>query len=409
MPRIIKKESTKKQKAITYVTGIGASVLFIIILILCLGKGLGETFEILGDMFVGMKMFRNVLNLAVPLTIAALGLAVCYKMKFYNIGGEGQIIAGAVAACAVARVMEGKNQFLTLAIMFICALIAGGIFSLITGLLKVYFNANEVIITLMFNYIALVFAELLQSTYWREGAFVSVRSLTDNARLSNLPISLMLIIFLIEMLIYNIIKYLRAKKIKLFSREHKKFPFDVKHTVTFSLLIVLSILCLIVIPNKLEASVALFFLLVVYIVVDIFLTQTKKGFEIAVIGESTNTAIYSGMSVGKTTIIVTFVSGAILGLAGFIKLAGINYQFSPSITSGIGFTAVIIAWLANLKNGRIVVIGFMYAFLYQGIKFVETSGVNTSAADIILGMILFVALTCEFFNRYKIVGGTKDA
>jgi len=356
-----------------------------------------------------MKMFRNVLNLAVPLTIAALGLAVCYKMKFYNIGGEGQIIAGAVAACAVARVMEGKNQFLTLAIMFICALIAGGIFSLITGLLKVYFNANEVIITLMFNYIALVFAELLQSTYWREGAFVSVRSLTDNARLSNLPISLMLIIFLIGMLIYNIIKYLRAKKIKLFSREHKKFPFDVKHTVTFSLLIVLSILCLIVIPNKLEASVALFFLLVVYIVVDIFLTQTKKGFEIAVIGESTNTAIYSGMSVGKTTIIVTFVSGAILGLAGFIKLAGINYQFSPSITSGIGFTAVIIAWLANLKNGRIVVIGFMYAFLYQGIKFVETSGVNTSAADIILGMILFVALTCEFFNRYKIVGGTKDA
>ncbi|MFA6843648.1 MAG: hypothetical protein WCR33_04530 [Bacilli bacterium] len=409
MPRIIKKESTKKQKAITYVAGIGVSVLFIIILILCLGKGLGETFEILGDMFVGMKMFRNVLNLAVPLTIAALGLAVCYKMKFYNIGGEGQIIAGAVAACAVARVMEGKNQFLTLAIMFICALIAGGIFSLITGLLKVYFNANEVIITLMFNYIALVFAELLQSTYWREGAFVSVRSLTDNARLSNLPISLMLIIFLIGMLIYNIIKYLRAKKIKLFSREHKKFPFDVKHTVTFSLLIVLSILCLIVIPNKLEASVALFFLLVVYIVVDIFLTQTKKGFEIAVIGESTNTAIYSGMSVGKTTIIVTFVSGAILGLAGFIKLAGINYQFSPSITSGIGFTAVIIAWLANLKNGRIVVIGFMYAFLYQGIKFVETSGVNTSAADIILGMILFVALTCEFFNRYKIVGGTKDA
>ena len=410
MPRIIQRIPTKKSQTITYLIGALLAFLFVIVLIISIGNNLSSTFSILYQMLLGMKMYSSVFNLVIPLALASLGLAICYKMKFYNIGGEGQIIMGAVSAAAVARLLPTQNHILVIVLMLLAAVLSSGVYSAITGLLKIFFHANEVIITLMFNYIALEFANILQSFYWKSGSFVRVAPLNDNARLTNFNLSNMLVIFLAISFIYNIYNYMKVKKIKI--KDIKNFKENkvlyIRRGIPLLIMTIVLILSFIVIPNKVLISSGLLILLLVYLLVDVFLTKTKKGFEIEVIGESIKTARYSGMSVTKTTILVTFISGAILGLTGFVKLAGVNHQFSPTITSGIGFTAVIIAWLSDLKTGRIIIISFIYSFIYQGVKYVETLGVNTSAANIILAIVLFIALTCKFFNKYKFVGGTIE-
>lgn len=408
MLRIIKDSPSKKSQVMTYLIGAIIAFAAVVILILSIGNNLSRVFFILGEMLSGMKMYKNVFNIAVPLSLASLGLAICYKMKFYNIGGEGQIIMGAIAACFVGRQLPEINHILLILLMIISAILAGGIYSAITGLLKLYFHANEVIITLMLNYIALEFAYILQSNYWSSGAFVRVEPLVKNARLTDYALDKMLFLFLLILFIYNIYKYIKSKKITISTLKDnvKNYKFYLKTVLPLILMIIILVSSFINIPATIKISTGIIILLVVYLLVDIFLRSTKKGFEISVIGESVNTAKYSGMNVNRTTILVTFISGAILGLTGFVKLAGVNHQFAPAITSGIGFTAVIIAWLSDLKTGRMLVISLLYALIYQGVKYVETLGVNTSASNIILAIVLFIALTCKFFNQYKIVGGT---
>jgi simple sugar transport system permease protein len=134
------------------------------------------------------------------------------------------------------------------------------------------------------------------------------------------------------------------------------------------------------------------------------MNHTKMGYEIAVIGESINTARYAGININKTIITAIMLSGGLCGLVGMIQASAVNNTLSVEITGGVGYTAIITSWLAFLNAPVILVVSFLFAALLEGGSYIQTVfGIPQSAAEILQGIILFFVLGSEFFVRYKFV------
>lgn len=280
---------------------------------------------------------------AIPLVICSLGIAIAFRMQFWNIGGEGQIAMGAFAASYFALYMNHMPKPVMLLVMMVAAMIAGGLWALIPAFFKAQWGTNETIVTLMMNYIALKWVTFLQYGPWKDPkslGFPKVANFPDNAILPNL--------------------------------------FGV----------------------HIGWVIALIFVAVVYI----FLNHTKKGYEIAVIGESMNTARYAGISIKKTILIAIMLSGGLCGLVGMIQASAVNNTLSVEITGGVGFTAIITAYLAALNAPAILIVSVLFAALLEGGSYIQTVfGIPQAAAEILQGIILFFVLGSEFFVRYKFV------
>jgi ABC-type uncharacterized transport system permease subunit len=135
-----------------------------------------------------------------------------------------------------------------------------------------------------------------------------------------------------------------------------------------------------------------------------FINHTKRGYEIAVIGESENTARYAGMNVGKIILTTMIVSGGICGIAGMIEASAVSKTLSVEISGGVGYTAIITAWLAGLSAPIIIGVSFLFAAMVQGGSFIQLAyQIPNSAAEILQGMILFFVLGSEFFIRYQLI------
>ena len=133
------------------------------------------------------------------------------------------------------------------------------------------------------------------------------------------------------------------------------------------------------------------------------MNYSKMGYEIAVLGESENTANYAGINVSKTIIMAVILSGALCGLTGFVQATGVSGNLNVQITAGVGFTAIITSWLSNLKVPLILVVSFLFAALVQGASFIQIAfGIPDAASTILQSLILFFVLGSEFFIRYKI-------
>ncbi|MGE5632975.1 MAG: ABC transporter permease subunit, partial [Caulobacteraceae bacterium] len=146
------------------------------------------------------------------------------------------------------------------------------------------------------------------------------------------------------------------------------------------------------------------FALLLVVLVHIFMNHTKRGYEIAVIGESTNTARYAGINIKKTILIAIMLSGGLCGLVGMIQASAVNNTLSVEITGGVGYTAIITAWLAALSAPLILVVSVLFAALLEGGSYIQTVfGIPQAAAEILQGIILFFVLGSEFFVRYKFV------
>ena len=144
--------------------------------------------------------------------------------------------------------------------------------------------------------------------------------------------------------------------------------------------------------------------LVLVVLVYLYMKKTKHGYEIAVVGESVPTARYAGMNVGKIYLRTMFISGALGGLVGYLIVAGADFTLSETITGGVGFTAIIVAWLSALNPIVMIFVSFFIAMLQRGSLSVQTSfRIPSAAADILTGLILFFMLGCEFFLNYKLV------
>ena len=285
---------------------------------------------------------RQTVKIAIPLLGCALAIAPCFKMRFWNIGAEGQITAGAIAASYFALFWSDRFPGpILIFVMAVAGAVAGGIWGLIPAFFKARWNTNETLFTLMMNYIVIGIVRWLQGGPWegRPGT--------------------------------QIIPQFAEKA------------------------------CL---PQVFGVHCGWIIVLVLVVLMHMYMTYTKHGYEIAVIGDSINTARYAGMNVGHVMMRTMFLSGAISGLMGFIIVSGANGTLNDSVAGGVGFTAITVAWLGQLNAFAMVAISAMLAILEKGSHTLQTIlAVPTSISDIITGILLFCMLGCEFFINFRLI------
>jgi len=303
--------------------------------------------------------FNGLIRQIIPLLITSLGISFAFKMKFWNVGGEGQFIAGAITATAVAHLFKDGSMptVVVLVLMFIAGAVGGGIIGLIPALLKVKFGTNETLMTLMLNYIVLyVFIYLKKTFYFGQLNLQGEPNNRDFAQLA---------------------ENARLPQIRLGS-----IVFDVSLLVA----IVLVVVCY------------------------IYFKKTKQGYEISIVGDSIATAKYAGMNVSKIIIRTMFISAALIGVAGMFQVSGIatSYRLSTGITSEVGWTGVIVAWLSKLNPVGILVTSILMCILSKGSSVAEsTFNISPAVSSILQGVILFAVLAADFFINYKPVFNFK--
>ncbi len=279
---------------------------------------------------------------AVPLVIASLGISLAFRLKFWNIGAEGQIMMGAFGATFFALNFQSLPSYILLPLMAIASVFCGGLWGAIPAFFRAKFRTNETIFTLMMNYIALKWLTYLQYGPWKDpGAlgFPKIPGFSENA----------------------------------------------------------------VLPSFFGLHIGWIIAVFLIVILHIFVNHTKKGYEINVVGESENTGRYAGMNVQRIIIYTIFLSGGLCGLAGMIEASGVNKTLSVEITRGVGYTAIITSWLSSLRAPVIALVCILFAAMVQGGTFIQMSfQIPQSAAQILQGMILFFVLGSEFFIRYKI-------
>ena len=271
-------------------------------------------------------------------------------MRFWNIGAEGQITAGAIAATYFAIFQyDNLPGPLLLLVMFAAACLAGGIVGLVPAFCKAKWGTNETLFTLMLNYMALGIVKYLRTGPWckpSSSGFPQIAMFGDNARL----------------------------------------------------------------PNLFGVNIGWVIVLVLAVLMFVYMRYTKHGYEISVVGESERTARYAGMNVERITMRTMFLSGAIAGLVGYLIVAGASYTLTDTTAGGYGFTAITVAWLAGLNPFAMIVIAAFLAILTKGSNTIQTNfKIPASASEVLIGLILFGMLGCEFFINSKLVfrGGKK--
>lgn len=290
-------------------------------------------------------------KIMIPLLITSLGITLAFKMKFWNIGGEGQILMGAVFASYFGLFHGDWPHLILIPVMFLAGMLGGGLMGLLPAYFKAKYNTNETLFTLMLNYIALNFVIFLREGPWADPTSKGY------------------------------------KKFALFSENGK-------------------------LDKVLGVHSGWIIAIVILLLVFVYLKYTKQGYEIDVVGESSATASYAGMNVKKIILRTMFLSGGICGIAGMIEVSGNAGTMSEGITRGVGFTAIIVAWLASLKPWSIFIVAALFSVMEKGSSVVEsTFGLSEACADVLQGIILFFVIGCEFFIRYKFTttkkGGTN--
>ena len=289
----------------------------------------------------------NLLHETAIILLIALAVTPCFKMKFWNIGAEGQITMGAVFATYFALFWSDKIPHgLLLIIMALSGAIAGGLWAVIPAFFKAKWNTNETLFTLMMNYIAIGIVAWLQGGPWegRKGSQL-IPMFSDSARL----------------------------------------------------------------PTVFGVNCGWIIVLVLVVLMYIYMNKTKQGYEIAVIGDSVNTARYAGMNVGWIIVRTMFISGAISGVVGFIIVSGANFTLYSGVADGVGFTSITVAWLSQLNSFAMIAISMILAILEKGSNTLQTRmEVPASIADIITGILLFCMLSCEFFINYRLIFRHKE-
>ena len=305
-------------------------------------------FRIFSGSFGTMYGFKETITKAIPLILIAGGLTVVYRGKFWNIGAESQLLAGAAAATWIAlRWGPFMPAGAVVPLMFLGGFTGGALWGIIPALLRVRFGINEVISTLMLNYVAAEFIKMLVIGPWKgktQFGYPYTDDFPESAMLSILPGSRI-------------------------------------HILTLAVALI--------------AVVFLFFLLF----------RTRFGYEVRVIGENQEAARYAGINFFKTTVLMMVISGGLAGIAGVGEVAGIHHHltYPESISSGYGFTAIIVAWLARLNPVLVIISGIFFAGILVGGDAIQIS-LNLPAAtvNVFNGIILVFLIMGEYFQRNRI-------
>ena len=283
-------------------------------------------------------------NIALLLCVS-LAITPAFRMRFWNIGGEGQVLAGALTAAACMICLADKlPNWALIAVMAVSSIAAGAIWGLIPAIFKAKWNTNETLFTLMMNYVATQLVAYFVIIWESPKGSGKVGIINQATELGWLP---------------QIGNY--------------------KYLLNILIVAVL--------------TVGMY----------IYLNYSKHGYEIAVVGESERTARYVGIKVERVIIRTMLLSGAICGIAGLLLVGGTDHTISTTLAGGRGFTAVMVSWLAKFNPIFMILTSFLLVFLDRGAGEISTTfGLNHSFADILTGIILFFIIGSEFFITYKI-------
>ena len=283
-------------------------------------------------------------NIAILLCVS-LAVTPAFKMRFWNIGGEGQIMAGCLATAACMIVLGGTiPNWLLIVVMLAASLLAGGIWGLIPAFFKAKWNTNETLFTLMMNYVAIQLVAFFIIIWESPAGSGNVGIINQQSQAGWLP-----------------------------SIGGNRYMLNV---------IIVAVLT---------------------VLMYVYLKYTKHGYEIAVVGESERTARYVGIKVERVIMRTMLISGALCGLAGFLLVAGTDHTITTSLSDSRGFTAVMVSWLAKFSPVFMVLASFLLVFLDRGASEIATDfGLNEAFGDILTGIILFFIIGCEFFITYEL-------
>ena len=351
--RITKNDVTSKRKGvlIRLVAALLALIVCGIVIVAITKQNPIEVYEGIISGAVGTK--RRILvtvRETIILLLIAVGLTPAFKMRFWNIGAEGQVLVGGLAAAAV---MIYLSSFLPNAVvillMLASSILAGMLWGLIPSIFKARYNTNETLFTLMLNYVAMQCVTFC-IIFWENPA--------------------------------------GSNSVGIINGDTKKgwFPEILGNSQLLCVIIVLAI------------TIGMY----------IYMKYSKQGYEISVVGESEHTAKYIGLNVNKVIIRTVMISGALCGLAGALIVGGSSHTISTSTAGGRGFTAIIVAWMSKFNPFVMILVSAFLAFMQQGaVQIASQFGLNQNASDIITGIILFFLIGCEFFTNYKVYFGKK--
>ena len=303
---------------------------------------------------IAYKTFENYLKVFVPLALTSVALSLAFKMRFWNIGAEGQVLIGCLATAACMICLGGKlpNAALIL-VMIVAAIAAGALWGFLPAIFKAKWNTNETLFTLMMNYIATQLAAFFIIVWEVPKGSGKIGIINANTEAGWLPV-------------IGGQRYLRP------------------------------ILLVAVLTGLMY----------------IYLNYSKHGYEIAVVGESQRTASYAGIKVERVIVRTMVLSGAICGLIGLLLTAGTDHTLTTTIVGGRGFTAVMVSWMAKFNPILMIFTSLLIVVLSRGASEISSVfGLNHSFADILTGIILFFIIGSEFFITYKVSlrKGKKEA
>ncbi|MBR0354529.1 MAG: ABC transporter permease [Oscillospiraceae bacterium] len=298
-----------------------------------------------GSFGTSRKIWVLLQNIAMLLCVS-LAVTPAFRMRCWNLGGEGQALVGGLAAAACMILLPGKlPNWAVILCMTVSSILAGAIWAGIPALFKARFNTNETLFTLMMNYVATQLVAYYCVVWESPKGSGNIGIINPNTEIG-------------------------------------WFPQIGSYKYLLNILIVAAV------------CVAMYF----------YLNYSKHGYEIAVVGESERTARYVGIKVDRVIVRTMLLSGAICGLAGLLLVGSTNHTLTPTIVDGRGFTAVMVAWLAKFNPIWMIMTSFLLVFLSRGAGEIATNfGLNQSFGDILTGVILFFIIGSEFFINYKLV------
>ena len=344
---VVKRDDMPQWKAwLIRIATIIISFIFIGIVSMSLtGKGFGEAFETMflgafGRIFDGrMTMLWKYLQDVAILLSLSLALTPAFKMKFWNCGAEGQTLIGGLASIICMIELGDKLNYLPLiGVIAVSSIVAGAIWGLIPAIFKALFNTNETLFTLMMNYIA---TQIIAYYVYIKGGGSNVIN----------PVSA------------------------------GNFPAVGDNDYFVNIVIVA----------------------VTTVLMFVYLKFSKQGYEISVVGESQNTARYVGINVKKVIIRTMAISGALCGVTGMLLVAGKDHSINTNLVGGQGFTAILMSWLGQFNPFIMVFMTGIVIFLKLGVaKVADASLLNSSFSEIIVGFVILMLVSCEFFIQYSI-------
>jgi simple sugar transport system permease protein len=280
------------------------------------------------------------INAALPLMFCGLSVAMAFKMSLNNIGAEGQFAMGAIVGGGFALYGPALPAPLSLIVMFLLCALGGGLWAMIAAALKAYWKVNETIVTLMLNYIALLFLDYLCYGPWMAPKQTTAMTVT-------IPQSMYL-------------------------------------------------------PSLGGTSSAVLVAIVIAILLYLFLKRTTGGYQIAVIKNNAQTAEYAGIPVKRFILMVFVLSGALAGLAGFVEMTGILHRVQAHMPNGSGYTGIVIAYLSQFNPLVVILVSILFGGLQNSCAAVQIMGVPSQIATMIQGTIMIFVIAGEFLTHYKI-------